>query len=251
MQSLGQITDLISALSWASGSGDLFSGRSLSDEDTAQYIADNRLDPGLLTWQTDEDGNKYMELSEEQWGLVHSVDLNMYFDTGEGFADLGLDNLYILGDDGRLMPDVDGTWLSINGQPVAYYHTDTVDDGTDYTITGYVPALLNGERVKLILIFDNDNPYGFIAGADPDYDAATTETVARGLTELKDGDEIRFLCDYYTYDGVFKDSYYLGDPMTVNTSDIEISNTDVKGDYKALYRFTDIYDQCYWTDDVK
>ncbi|MCR5746887.1 MAG: hypothetical protein K6G03_04195, partial [Lachnospiraceae bacterium] len=251
LQTLGDITQLITALSGASGSADLFSGRSLSDEDTAQYIADNRLDPTLLTWQTDEKGKKYISLPEDQWSLVHSVDLNMYYDTGEGYVDLGLDNLYEFDEDGRLIPDVDGTWLSINGQPVAYYHTDTVDDGTDYTITGYVPALLNGERVRLVLIFNNENPYGFIAGADPHYDAEVTETVARGLTELSDGDEIRFLCDYYGYDGSFKDSYYLGDPMTVDTSDIVISNTDVKGNYKALYKFTDIYNQSYWTDEVK
>ncbi len=251
MEGMGQIVDLITALSGAGAAGDIFSGRSLSDEDTAQYIADNRLDPGLLTWQTKEDGTKYISLPEDQWSLVHSVDLNMYYDTGEGYVDLGLDNLYILGDEGELMPDVDGTWLSINDQPVAYYHTDTVDDGTSYTITGYVPAMLNGERVKLMLIFDNDNPYGFIAGADPDYDPEETETVARGLTELKDGDEIRFLCDYYGYDGELQDSHYLGEPMKVDTSDIRISNTDVKGKYMALYKFTDIYNQSYWTDIVE
>ena len=48
---------------------------------------------------------------------------------------------------------------------MAYYHTNTTDDGENYTISGYVPALLNDERVELVLVFDNDNPYGYIAGA--------------------------------------------------------------------------------------
>ena len=250
LQGLGQLTDMISMLSGMSGASDIFGGRSLSDEDTAEYILDNQFDAGQLTWQSAEDGSSYLSLPEDQWSLVHSVDLNMYYDDGEGYVDLGLDNLYSFDDEGRLIPDVDGTWISIDGQPVAYYHTDTVDDGENYTITGYVPALLNGERVKLVLIFDNENPYGYVAGADPDYASDVTETLSRGLIELQDGDKLDFLCDYYTYDGEYDDSYYLGEQMTVDTSKLEISNTEVGGGHKwlALYKFTDIYNQSYWTD---
>lgn len=245
-QGLGQLTDMISMLSGMSGASDIFTGRSLSDEDTAEYILENKFDPGLLNWKDGADGTKYIELPEEQWSLVHAVDLNMFYDTGSGYADLGLDNLYSIDEQGRLNPDVDGTWLSIDSQPVAYYHTDTVDDGENYTITGYVPAILNEERVKLILIFDNENPYGYVAGADPDYEE--TETVARGLLELKDGDTLQFVCDLYSYDGRLDDSHYLGEAIKVDTSKLEISNTAIGGEYIALYRFKDIYDQSYWTD---
>ena len=245
-QGLGQLTDMISMLSGMSGASDIFTGRSLSDEDTAEYILENKFDPGLLNWKDGADGTKYIELPEEQWSLVHAVDLNIFYDTGSGYADLGLDNLYSIDEQGRLNPDVDGTWLSIDSQPVAYYHTDTVDDGENYTITGYVPAILNEERVKLILIFDNENPYGYVAGADPDYEE--TETVARGLLELKDGDTLQFVCDLYSYDGRLDDSHYLGEAIKVDTSKLEISNTAIGGEYITLYRFKDIYDQSYWTD---
>ena len=253
LEGLGQLTDMISMLSGMSGASDIFSGRSLSDEDTAQYILDHSFDAGALKWQTAEDGSWFISLPEDQWSLVHSVDLNMFYDTGNGYADLGLDNLYSFDDKGRLIPDVDGTWISIDSQPVAYYHTDTVDDGEKYTITGYVPALLNGQRVKLILIFDNDNPYGYVAGADPDYSSDETDTVSRGLIELEDGDRLRFLCDFYSYEGVFDDSHYLGEELTVDTSKLEISNTDITGGdgIKALYKFTDIYNQAYWTDVIE
>ncbi len=251
MQSLGQLTELISMFSGSSGASDIFTGRSLSDEETAEYVENNRFDASKLKWQTAEDGSKYMSLTEDQWSLVHSVDLNVFYDDGEGYVEMGLDNLYSFNENGDLVPDVDGTWLSINSQPVAYYHTDTIDDGENYTITGYVPAMLNGERVNLVIIFDNDQPRGYIAGADPNYDQQITETVARGLTELKDGDKIDFLCNYYTYDGGFDDSYYLGEQMTVDTSDILISNTDMGGDYIALYRFSDIYDQKYWSEKLE
>ena len=253
-QSMDSILSLVSAFAGSSsGSGsalDLFTGRSLSDTETAEYIYKNSFDASKLVWQENSEGQKCIKLSEDQWSLVHSVDLNMFYDDGTGYIDLGLDNVYSFDDDGNLIPDVDRTWVSINSQPVAYYHTDTVDDGTNYTITGYVPALLNGERVKLILIFNNEKPHGYIAGADPDYDPEVTQTSARGLTELKPGDKLDFLCDYYAYDGSFKDSFMLGEQMTV-TDDMEISNTYVGGSVKCLYRFTDIYDQSYWTEEVR
>ena len=52
----------------------------------------------------------------------------MFYDDGEGFIDLGLDNVYEFDEDGALKGEYDGTWLAINGQPVAYYHMSTVGE---------------------------------------------------------------------------------------------------------------------------
>ena len=227
------------------GSG--LSGRALDAEDAAAYLTENRLDPAGLNWQTGEDGVDRIFLSEEQWALVHGLELNMFYDDGQGYIDLGLDNVYEFDSQGALLGWCDGTWLAINGQPVAYYHMDTVDDGEHYTITGRVPVLLNGQRAELILVFDDETPYGYIAGARADYDQAETETVAKSLTELQPGDRLDFLCDYYGYDGSYQDSYFLGEPMTVEEN-MTISNVDVGADaVRATYRFTDLYNQHYWT----
>ena len=227
------------------GSG--LSGRALDTEDAAAYLTENRLDPAGLNWQTGEDGVDRIFLSEEQWALVHGLELNMFYDDGQGYIDLGLDNVYEFDSQGALLGWCDGTWLAINGQPVAYYHMDTVDDGEHYTITGRVPVLLNGQRAELILVFDDETPYGYIAGAQADYDQAETETVAKSLTELQPGDRLDFLCDYYGYDGSYQDSYFLGEPMTVEEN-MTISNVDVGADaVRATYRFTDLYNQHYWT----
>ncbi len=222
--------------------------RSLSDEDTAKYVYEHQLDQTLLTWKSGKDGY-YISLPEEQWELVRSVDLNMFVDTGRGYVDMGLDNIYSFDDAGNLVAQADGTWLSIDSQPVAYYHLDTIDDGTDYTITGRVPAMLNGERVNLILLFTDEQPYGYIAGADPDYDDSVTETVSRGLVELKDGDKVDFLCDFYSYDGVYQDSYMLGEQWVVSGAPL-ISNTEVGAGYIASYKFTDIYDNSCWSEQL-
>ena len=213
----------------------------------ATYLSDNYFDASALVWGENEAGQRVLHLTEEQWGLVHSLELNMFYDDGEGYVDLGYDNVFEFDPKGDLIGDTDRTWLAINGQPVAYYYLDTVDDGENYTITGRVPALLNGERVDLLLVFDNENPYGYIAGARTVYTEGETETVAKGMGELEVGDTLDFLCDYYSYAGEYVDSYYLGEQMTV-TDNMVISNVDVgEGDVKVTYRFTDIYNQQYWT----
>ena len=222
------------------------SDRALSTEETADYIALHHFDTSYLQWQ--ENGGVYtMSLPDEQWELVHQLDLNMFYDDGTGYVDLGYDNLYSFNENGELVADTDRNWISINGNPVAYYHTDTTEVGDAYTISGYVPALLNGERVNLILVFDNDHPNGYVAGATTDYVDGETDTVAKSLTELQNGDTLDFLCDYYSYDQEYLDSYMLGEQITVS-GDLTISNTDVgDGAVRLMYRFTDIYEQSYWT----
>ena len=226
------------------------SGRSLSDEQTAEYISENYFDADGLVWTKGSDGSYVIKLPKEQWDLVKECDLNVFFDDGEGYIDLGLDNVFELDAEGNLIGEYDNTWLAIDKQPVAYYHLDTVEDGDDYAITGYVPALLNGDRVELILVFDNENPYGYIAGARSVYKNGETETTAKNMTEVGAGDELQFLCDYYTYDGQYKDTYELGDKITL-TDDVEIANVDVKNNnVKVMYRLTDIYQQNYWTPEI-
>ncbi|MBP5448186.1 MAG: hypothetical protein J6X95_08895, partial [Treponema sp.] len=68
---------------------------------------------------------------------------------------------------------------------------------------------------------------------------------------LKAGDKVDFLCDYYSYDGKYQDSYFLGEPWIVG-SQIQISNTKVgNGRAKLMFRFTDIYNKEYWSEAVE
>lgn len=216
--------------------------------DTAQYLSTHYFDSSKLTWE-EKNGTYTIKLPESQWEMVHSLDLNMFYDDGEGYIDLGLDNIYYFDDNGNLVADTDKNWLSINGNVVAYYHTDTTKSGNDTIITGYVPAFLNGERVNLIIQFTNDDN-GIIAGASTDYVGGETEAVAKNLTEIKAGDTLDFICDYYNYDKEYQDSYLIGEQVIV-TDNMTISNTPV-GDGKCLllYRFSDIYNQNYWSEPI-
>lgn len=232
------------------GANSFFLGKSLDVDSAAEYLAENRFDASALKWKN-ENGQKVMALPEEQWELVQELEKNVFVDDGEGYIDLGLDNIFDFTEDGALIGEPGTAWLAIDEQVVAYYYTDTVNEGGHSVITGRVPAMLNGERVNLIIVFDDETPYGRIAGAESVYAEDVTAVAAKSLTELQDGDKIDFICDYYGYDGSYIDSYFLGEQYTVNgepvISDVDISEYTVS----TAYRFTDIYRQNYWTPTVE
>ena len=243
----GDVLQLIGGL-MSGGGMDFFSGKALDPAYMAGYIEENRFDPSALIWSG---GDKpVIRLSEDQWELVQDAALNVFYDDGAGYIDLGLDNILSFDGTGALEGVYDGAWIAIDGQVVPYYYENTVDDGTAYTITGRVPALLNGERVNLIVVFNNATPSGYVAGAVRDYRSGETETVAKSVIALSDGDTLDFICDYYGYDGSYQDSYLLGEQLTVSG---EPAVSDLRIDAErcsAAYRFTDIYQQHYWTETI-
>ncbi len=227
----------------------LIGGKSLDISRAANYIENNRFDAGNLVW-VKSGGKNVIKLSTEQWSLVHDLQLNVFYDDGEGYIDLGLDAVYNFTEDGELIGEYDGTWLAIDGWPVAFYFSDCVQNGSYYSITGRVPVLLNGQRSNLILVFDSNNPKGYIAGASADYLNGETETVAKELTDLTVGDKIDFVCDYYDYNGNYQNSYMIGDQLTYTGNHV-ISNVDIgRSKASAMYVFRDIYGTEYWTPEI-
>ena len=226
---------------------DFLFGRSLSENEIAEYLVENSFDGSYLKWTPSSSGYE-ISLPEEEWELVQSLYANLFFDDGAGYIDMGLDNVYDFDHQGNLLAPEECTWIAINEQPVAYYHESTVDDGANYSITGRVPVFYNGERAELILEFTDANPYGSVVGVRRVYTEGETATVAKTMDTVQDGDVIDFLCDYYSYDGEYIDSYMLGEQLVV---DGELTISDVYVDEARAsftYRFTDIYNQTYWTE---
>ena len=142
------------------------------------------------------------------------------------------------------------TWLAINEQPVAYYHESTVDDGESYSISGRIPVFYNGERSELIVEFSDEVPSGSIVGVRRVYTEGETNTVAKAMDTIQNGDVIDFICDYYSYEGQYLDSYLLGEQLIVDAP-LQISDVYIDEDSAQLtYLFTDIYNQKYWTTPV-
>ena len=75
------------------GNTSFMTGRSISTEQTAEYIAANRFDPANLVWSEDGGVHKIF-MPEDQWDLVQGLDLNVFYDDGTGYVDLGLDNTF-------------------------------------------------------------------------------------------------------------------------------------------------------------
>jgi hypothetical protein len=214
-------------------------------QSNADYYQKNYLDANSI--KLTQKGNTHvLKLTDDQWDLIQTVELNVFVDDGYGYIDIGLDNVYEFDNDGDLIIDFDGTWLALDNHVVAYYLESIEESGDYWSITGRVPAMLNGMLVDIIVHFNNNYPYGVVAGARINY-GEVTDTVAKGLIEINRGDVIDFLCDFYSYSQEYNDSYYLGEQMTVS-GDLMVSNVNI-GNTRCLvtYRLTDIYNNTYWT----
>ena len=249
------------------------SDSALTQQDMQDYLTLNRLDASKLQFRQ-LGGYWVMDLEPSQWALVHGVDQNLFYDNGKGYVDLGLDNLFDIAN-GFLVADMDHTWLALNGQPVAYYHETSEANETAARHSGRVPALLNGQRVELLVVFEEQGEAltAYVAGARPVYeegvDAVAKEMIAQGAGAadplaadpdsdimpvedewiLKPGDVIQPLADLYDYDQNFIDSYAFGNPILVGEEPLLVSNVVLPDETKCLvtYRVTDIYNQAYWT----
>ena len=255
-------------------------GKSLDRSAVEKYLVDNRFDTSALEdWILFEDNRYGIAIKDDQWKLVQKLELNVWLKDKDGYIDLGLDNVYEINQYGVLRGEYDYSWLAIDDYIVPYYLMDTVDDGTNYSITGRVPVKLNGQLAELILVFDNAHEDGYIAGVRYVYNdsiedtelapiprsvdaAAPAETatlnvdgqevIVEGLNALQDGDEIRIVCNHYKTDGSFDSAYELDYPtFVVGKAPLKVSTQYLsdrdKQNAEAVYLFTDIYQQKYWT----
>ena len=222
------------------------SGRALDETETMAYLVENAFDGNALQWV-----NGLITLEESQWELVQSLHANLFYHDGAGYIEMGMDNVYEFDDFGRLVAPEELTWIAVNDQPVAYYHASTFDDGTNYSILGRIPVMYNGERAELVVEFSDSDPYGSVIGVRRVYKDGETQTVAKTMDTVVDGDVIDFVCDYYSYDGEYLDSYMLGEQMIVS-GELTISDVYVDEENSRMtYLFTDIYNQQYWSEPVR
>lgn len=213
------------------------------NEDIAKYVSDNHLDANLNF----VDGKLY--LTNKQWSLIDNLLLNVYIDDGEGYIELGKDNIFDIDDKGNLLAINDMTWLAAsiddtNYEVVPFYYISTLIDGDNLITTGRIPVLLNDRYANLIIRIDNESID--VVGASFDY-KDNNSTIAKNIIGLVSGDRIEFVCDYYSYDGEFNDTYKLGNPLIINDklylNDVNINDNK----YLATYQITDIYQQDYYT----
>ncbi len=228
-------------------------GRCLSLDDTVKYLDENRFDPEALVWTEQKDGRFGIKLDQDNWSLVQALKLSLFVDDGEGYIDLGLDNVFELTEDGVLLAEEQNSWIYIGGQAVAYYFTDSNTENGQTSYYGYVPALLTDpltglEEQRIELLLANTDGDWEICGFRPVYADGETEAQAKAAEALNDGAVLQFIADYYSYEGEYMDTFRIGDEVTVNGS-LAIADKFIPETTKtsAAYVLTDIYQQEYWT----
>ena len=205
------------------------------------YIGQNALDGASLVFEREAAG-LVLRLSADQWALVQDVDLNLFYDDGEGYVDLGADNIYQSDTAGGLIADESGVWVALNGLIVPYYR----ESGTALETWGYIPVLLDGERAEILTRWTQDGGYQ-IVGARRVYQSET-DTVAKAVEAIEPTSTIQVVCDYYTYSGEYRDSYRYGNPISC-ADGLRIQELDIPEPEKILctYRLIDLYRQSWWT----
>ena len=259
--SAGNVADLVGSLL---GGGSTSSGldlssllggagifdRSVPESELIDAVESNRIDNNALVWTKDDDGTPVLKLTEEQWANVADLQLNVFLDDGSGYIDLGLDNIFSWTDSGDLIGAYDNMWVALNGQPVAYYFTDTSAADGSVVTTGRVPVLLNGARAELLIAFAGEN--ASVTGARFVYADGETDTVAKSDVELQEGDVIQPICDRYDYNGNYEDTYRLGGEIvfdgTITVSDVTLNPND--GTPVASYVLTDRFAMEHWTPEI-
>lgn len=209
--------------------------------DYESYYAENQYDASDLAI-VEQDGGYVLQMSPEDWDLITDVYLEVYLDAGDGYIHLGSDDVAEYNDEGDLLVQFDSnTWVALDGHIVSYFaeHSDE-----ENVWKGYVPALVNDEEARLIVVWNGDE--ASVVGYEKVYGS---NTAARGLLALEDGDEIQFISDYYTYDGEYEDQY-VTDSLVVDGA-IAVTYEDVgESDCLVYYSLHDIYENVFWTEPV-
>ena len=216
----------------------------LDDElvsDYESYYAENSYDSSELAI-VEKDGQYVLEMSQEDWDLISSVYLEVFLDVGDGYLHLGSDNVAEYNDDGDLIVSFDdNSWVALDGHIVSFFAEES---GEENVWKGYVPAYVNGEEAKLILVWRGDE--ASVSGYERVYD---TNLASRGLIALQDGDEIELLGDFYTYEGEYDEQYVI-DSIVVDGA-LSVSYEDVgESDCLIYYSLHDIYQNVYWTESL-
>ncbi|MBQ9990343.1 MAG: hypothetical protein IJP31_05300 [Lachnospiraceae bacterium] len=205
---------------------------------------------------TEKDGYYYLQLTDEEWETITYLELQVFIDDGEGYLDLGGDNVYWFDEEGDLLVDFDYTWVALDGQIVPFYAVEEGEkaDGSWYTY-GIVPAELtkvsdgSKQDVEILVYWDDDHDDGYVTGYRSMYTGGIS-VAERNLMQFEDGDTLDFFCDYYTYDGEYEASYYFGDTLTVSGEltvsyeELEEYTTDI------CYYLEDIFRNEYWTETI-
>lgn len=166
---------------------------------------------------------------------------NVYFDYGL------TQDVYVDWDDGTVYGLFDGSWPTLEGQMVAMYDQIVSEKYT----RSVIPATINGINQYILIVFNEDNPFGLVVGYSEGYD--DNGNPARGYQSFQRGDVIVPL-----YDLVFWDENeemqiepYEGRQIVVSDVPLSFEYAEVEeGDYYYALCLNDVFGGYQFTDFV-
>lgn len=202
--------------------------------------------------QENSEGDYTISLTPEE---IENL-LEIYFtvwEPVEGEADyyfmIGQNSSVEIDVDGSIKTQFDGEWPGINGEFVCLYEIGNAQGSKKYAI----PAVLNGEEVDLIAVFDASNPEGRILGARP-VGEDNTDMAAKSLTKIKAGDTLQFLyyAEYFGEDASKEtEQWYEGEEFKVSELKFETLGVNAGETYLYGFLLKDIQQNEYYTDFVE
>lgn len=193
-----------------------------------------------------------LQLTEEQLDSLGKVEANLMMNVSdpdfECYVELGyVQDVIVNWNTGHIYGLFDGTWATLDGQMVCMY--DQI--ANERYVRSLIPVTVNGRETYLLVIFDDETPGGRVVGYTEGY---TDEGVpARGVTELKPGDEVMpvYALLYWDEDGNQCEEPFEGDPITVGSSctiPFEFAAVERNADYIYSFCLTDIYGDSTFSD---
>ncbi len=234
------------------GGGDNYQEQEWYDAGVAANYADVAEGEFLGELIIEERGEDYvLSLSEEEWEEIRDIELQVLLDDGEGYIDLGSDHMYAFNEAGELIVEFDYTWVALDGEIVPFYAEEEHygEDGSWYSY-GYVPAYLNeSEYVEIMVRWDNVEPEAYVEGYRK-Y-SETGVPAGKGLFDLKQGDQLTWIFDYYSYDWEYVDFFVDEESLIVGREAPKVSYEYV-GDLDAVAYFVlrDYYNNVFETEAV-
>lgn len=215
----------------------------------------SEIDVAEITPESNEAGDMEIKLPQDELDNICEIYFTLWQQAEDGsdyYIQYGETSGVEIDENGVITTTFDGTWATLNGNLVCLYELERTDAYTKCSI----PALLNGEDVDLIVVFDESNPNGLILGAMPVLNE-DTGMPAKYLLPIETGDKITL----YYYSELFDaeetaeqeySQWWEGETFTVD-GDLQLEFSDVEDNSTYLYGFyiVDTQGNGYYTDFIE
>ncbi|MDR2939658.1 MAG: hypothetical protein LBV08_04980, partial [Clostridiales bacterium] len=202
-------------------------------------------------------GDISVTLAQDALEEINNINLVIWKQLEDGsdyFIRLGMDSNVDIEEGGRISTMFEGYWATIGGQPVCLYEIERSGPSVKYS----APAILNGEWVNLIILFDNDNPDGKLLGALPGTEG-TGSAAPKYMYEIQEGDiiSLQYLAQLFLEDLSEAAGYpeyekwHSGEEFTA-PANLEVSVGPVDSElYMYGFQIEDIQNNTYYTDFIE